>query len=125
MFLLNVQGDLKKITIERKDEFCTKDERLPMLFQHLKDSGAKTFLLTNSEWWYTDAVISYFYSLVLCHCNNFAQNRKVQPIIIYYLLQLMSHLFDLPGVKPWREYFDYIVVDARKPAFFGEGTVLR
>ena len=37
----------------------------------------------------------------------------------------MSHLFDLPGVKPWREYFDYIVVDARKPAFFGEGTVLR
>jgi len=37
----------------------------------------------------------------------------------------MSHLFDLPGVKPWREYFDYIVVDSRKPAFFGEGTVLR
>ena len=70
MFLLNVQGDLKKITIERKDEFCTKDERLPMLFQHLKDSGAKTFLLTNSEWWYTDAVMSYFYSLMLCHCNN-------------------------------------------------------
>ena len=69
MFLLNKQGDLKKITIERKDEFCTKDERLPMLFQHLKDSGAKTFLLTNSEWWYTDAVMSYFYSLMLCHCN--------------------------------------------------------
>ena len=124
MFMSNVQGDLKKITIERKDEFCTKDERLPMLFQHLKDSGAKTFLLTNSEWWYTDAVMSSFCSLMLCH-YNFSQNRKLQPIIIYYPLQLMSHLFDLPGVKPWREYFDYIVVDARKPAFFGEGTVLR
>ena len=123
MFLSNIQGDLKKITIERKDEFCTKDERLPMLFQHLKDSGAKTFLLTNSEWWYTDAVMSYYqFSYVVSY---FAQNRKIQPIIIYYLLQLMSHLFDLPGVKPWREYFDYIVVDARKPAFFGEGTVLR
>ena len=68
MFLSNIQGDLKKITIERKDEFCTKDERLPMLFQHLKDSGAKTFLLTNSEWWYTDAVISYLF-LIMCHGN--------------------------------------------------------
>ena len=123
MFLSNIQGDLKKITIERKDEFCTKDERLPMLFQHLKDSGAKTFLLTNSEWWYTDAVMSYYqFSYVVSY---FAQNRKIQPIIIYHIIQLMSHLFDLPGVKPWREYFDYIVVDARKPAFFGEGTVLR
>ena len=83
MFMSNVQGDLKKITIERKDEFCTKDERLPMLFQHLKDSGAKTFLLTNSEWWYTDAVISYLF-LMLCHITyNFAQNRKIQQIIIY------------------------------------------
>ena len=63
------------------------------MFHHIKDSGAKTFLLTNSEWWYTDA--------------------------------LMAHLFDFPGVKPWREYFDYIVVDSRKPGFFGEGTVLR
>ena len=90
---VHIQGDLKKVTIERKSEFVTQDERLPKLFQHLKDSGAKTFLLTNSEWWYTDA--------------------------------LMAHLFDFPGVKPWREYFDYIVVDSRKPGFFGEGTVLR
>ena len=54
--LLFYQGDLKKITIERKSEFVSQDERLPKLFQHLKDFGAKTFLLTNSEWWYTDAV---------------------------------------------------------------------
>jgi len=90
---VHMHGDIKKITIERKSEFVNQDERLPKLFQHLKDSGAKTFLLTNSGWWYTDA--------------------------------LMSYLFDLPGVKPWREYFDYVVVDARKPKFFGEGTVLR
>jgi len=90
---VHMQGDLKKVTIEKKSEYVSQDERLPMLFQHFKDSGAKTFLLTNSEWWYTDA--------------------------------LMSYLFDFPGVKPWREYFDYVVVDSRKPAFFGEGTVLR
>lgn len=66
---------------------------MPQLFQHILDSGAKSFLLTNSEWWYTDAVMSY--------------------------------IFDVPGAKPWRSYFNYIVVDARKPSFFGEGTVLR
>uniref|UniRef100_A0AAQ6AG55 Cytosolic purine 5'-nucleotidase n=1 Tax=Amphiprion ocellaris TaxID=80972 RepID=A0AAQ6AG55_AMPOC len=27
--------------------------------------------------------------------------------------------------RPWQSYFDLILVDARKPVFFGEGTVLR
>ena len=27
--------------------------------------------------------------------------------------------------RNWRSYFDYIVVDARKPLFFAEGTILR
>lgn len=32
-----------------------------------------------------------------------------------------------PGTphQPWKSYFDLILVDARKPVFFGEGTVLR
>uniref|UniRef100_A0A665TEZ0 5'-nucleotidase, cytosolic IIb n=1 Tax=Echeneis naucrates TaxID=173247 RepID=A0A665TEZ0_ECHNA len=32
-----------------------------------------------------------------------------------------------PGTshRPWKSYFDLILVDARKPLFFGEGTVLR
>ena len=36
----------------------------------------------------------------------------------------MSYLLDTPERK-WESYFDYIVVDAKKPNFFGEGTVLR
>ena len=27
--------------------------------------------------------------------------------------------------RSWTTYFDYIVVDARKPLFFEEGTILR
>ena len=27
--------------------------------------------------------------------------------------------------REWRNYFDYIVIDSKKPLFFGEGTVLR
>jgi 5'-nucleotidase len=37
----------------------------------------------------------------------------------------MTYLFNVPGAGPWKEYFNYVVVDARKPLFFGEGTVLR
>lgn len=44
----------------------------------------------------------------------------------------MTFLFDFPhGPRPedahrdWRTYFDVIVVDAKKPLFFGEGTILR
>ncbi|CAG14010.1 unnamed protein product, partial [Tetraodon nigroviridis] len=46
--------------------------------------------------------------------------------------KIMTYLFDFrhgpkPGTphRPWQSYFDLILVDARKPVFFGEGTVLR
>lgn len=29
------------------------------------------------------------------------------------------------SARPWRSYFDLIVVDTQKPRFFAEGTVLR
>ncbi|XP_078095629.1 cytosolic purine 5'-nucleotidase-like isoform X2 [Mustelus asterias] len=55
----------------------------------------KVFLATNSDYSYTDAIMKY--------------------------------LLDFPcGPKcSWHSYFDLIVVDTRKPLFFGEGTVLR
>ncbi|KAF5286386.1 hypothetical protein FQA39_LY16306 [Lamprigera yunnana] len=94
------QGDLKKRTIENLDEYVKKDDRLPMFLTRLRQSGAKTFLLTNSDYNFTD--------------------------------KIMTYLFDLPhGPKAtdphrnWKTYFDTIVVDARKPLFFGKGTILR
>jgi hypothetical protein len=39
----------------------------------------------------------------------------------------MNYLFegiDSSG-KNWRSYFDYIVVDAKKPLFFAEGTSMK
>uniref|UniRef100_A0A665V1U5 Cytosolic purine 5'-nucleotidase-like n=1 Tax=Echeneis naucrates TaxID=173247 RepID=A0A665V1U5_ECHNA len=41
---------------------------------------------------------------------------KMYKIIIFFLPSLS---------RSWRSYFDLIVVDTRKPLFFGEGTVLR
>lgn len=55
---VHMQGELKQITVANLSTYVVKDERLPMLMQRILDFGAKTFLLTNSEWWYTNEVIS-------------------------------------------------------------------
>ncbi|XP_055619794.1 cytosolic purine 5'-nucleotidase isoform X1 [Toxorhynchites rutilus septentrionalis] len=97
---VHIYGDLKKKTLENLDEYVKKDDRLPMILSRIRESGAKLFLLTNSDYKFTD--------------------------------KIMTFLFDFPhGAKPeephrdWKTYFDTIVVDARKPLFFGEGTILR
>ncbi|XP_025991182.1 cytosolic purine 5'-nucleotidase isoform X2 [Solenopsis invicta] len=97
---IHLHGDLKSKTIENLDEYVKKDERLPMFLTRIRESGAKVFLLTNSDYVFTD--------------------------------KIMTYLFDFPhGARPdephrnWNTYFDTIVVDARKPLFFGEGTILR
>ena len=37
----------------------------------------------------------------------------------------MTYLLANDEGRPWESYFNYVIVDARKPTFFGEGTVLR
>ena len=41
----------------------------------------------------------------------------------------MAYLMDVPNApragENWQAYFDYTFVDAKKPLFFGEGTVMR
>lgn len=90
---IHADGTLKKETVEHLDEYVIRDEKIPLLFDRMRENGKKVFLLTNSGYQYTD--------------------------------QIMTHLFSLPGSRSWTSYFDYIIVDARKPLFFGEGTVLR
>lgn len=41
-----------------------------------------------------------------------------------YTSKIMSYLLETPE-RAWESYFDYIVVDSKKPNFFGEGTILR
>ncbi|XP_050530900.1 cytosolic purine 5'-nucleotidase isoform X2 [Daktulosphaira vitifoliae] len=97
---LHIHGDLKARTIQNLSDYVNKDPRLPMILDRIRQSGAKVFLLTNSDYWFTN--------------------------------KIMTYLFDYPhGASPtephrdWQTYFDIIVVDARKPLFFSEGTILR
>ncbi|KAL1505223.1 hypothetical protein ABEB36_004837 [Hypothenemus hampei] len=97
---VHLRGELKQHTTENLEKYVKKDERLPTFLARLRESGAKTFLLTNSDYNFTN--------------------------------RIMTYLFDFPhGAKPdephrsWQTYFDIVVVDACKPLFFGEGTILR
>lgn len=65
------------------DRYIERDLRLPLLLDRMHENGKKVFLLTNSDYRYTEKV--------------------------------MTFLFDVPSAagRPWKSYFDYIVVDAR------------
>ncbi|KAM9721973.1 LOW QUALITY PROTEIN: 5'-nucleotidase domain-containing protein 4 [Dama dama] len=70
--------------------------RIPVLLDKMREVG-KVFLATNSSYNYTDAIMTY----------------------------LLGTGEAEAAARPWRSYFDLIVVDTQKPHFFAEGTVLR
>jgi len=93
---VHIKGSLKKDTVNNMEKYVHRDERLITLLERMQEHG-KTFLLTNSDYDYSN--------------------------------KIMEFLLDFPSSngtkKDWTTYFDYIVVDARKPLFFSEGTTLR
>ncbi|VDK39200.1 unnamed protein product [Taenia asiatica] len=92
------QGELKKKTVENLDKYVEKNRDLPLLLDKLRSRGGKVFLLTNSDFAYSQAIMKY----------------------------LLEEPCDAQGeVRPWTSYFDFILTDARKPLFFDEGTILR
>ena len=56
---VHMDGDLKERTCQNLSKYLKKDERLPKVLYNLKKSGAKTFLLTNSDWHYSNKVMEY------------------------------------------------------------------
>ncbi|KAL7673488.1 hypothetical protein ACOME3_008343 [Neoechinorhynchus agilis] len=88
--LVHQERDLKTAIAENLEDFIVKSPQVKTMLERIRQYGAKSFLLTNSDYWYTN-------------------------IVMPFLLE----------TKDWNQYFDYIVVDARKPAFFAEGTPLR
>lgn len=58
---IHIQGDLKSKTVENIDEYVKKDDRLPMFLERIRESGAKVFLLTNSDYVFTDKIMTYLF----------------------------------------------------------------
>jgi HAD superfamily 5'-nucleotidase-like hydrolase len=85
-------GTLKDIVQRDLGRFVVKDPELGPALHKLRSGGKRLFLLTNSSWDYTGAVMGH-------------------------LLDGM-----LPEYPGWRSYFDVVVTAALKPAFFAEGS---
>jgi HAD superfamily 5'-nucleotidase-like hydrolase len=89
--MAHATGEVHDRVRQNLPEFIDRDEQLPMTLHKLRSAGKKLFLLTNSPWEYTDA--------------------------------LMNYLLDgaLRQYGEWQQYFDIVIVSARKPLWFRDG----
>jgi HAD superfamily 5'-nucleotidase-like hydrolase len=84
-------NSLKTIIRANISRYIFKDPELGPALHKLRSGGKKLFILTNSLWDYTNAVMSYLLDGVL------------------------------PEYPSWRNYFDFIITGGGKPGFFSEG----
>ncbi len=88
----HLEGKLKAEIMDKPEDYVVLDPELPLALLDLKYSGKKLLLITNSEWNYTQAMMSYAFDRYL------------------------------PEGTSWRQLFDIVVVQARKPAFFSSNN---
>jgi 5'-nucleotidase len=88
--LAHRDGSIKALVAADLKQFVARDAGLAETLHRFRSSGKRLFVLTNSEWTYTDPVMSYLLDGVL------------------------------PAYPSWRNFFDIVVVSACKPAFFTE-----
>ncbi|KAK4530071.1 hypothetical protein CCYA_CCYA03G0928 [Cyanidiococcus yangmingshanensis] len=92
------RGILKNETLSDLEKYLPNDDSVYRMLSLLRAAGKQLFLLTNSEYWYTDAVLGHILGR---YANEADPNAG------------------------WREAFDFCIVSARKPLFFRSGTALR
>lgn len=84
----HMEGALKEEILHAPERFVETDPDLPLALLDLHHAGKKCLLITNSEWSYTQALMTYAFD---------------------------SHL---PEGMTWRDLFHVVIVQARKPSFF-------
>ncbi len=84
----HMAGKLKGEILAHPDRFVVLDPEVPLTLLDQKHAGKKLLLITNSEWGYTEPMMSYSFDRFL------------------------------PKGMTWRSLFDVIIVAARKPEFF-------
>lgn len=87
-------GSLKKEISLNLNSYINKSKQLAKTLHHFIQGGKKLFLLTNSEYYFTDLVLTHL---------------------------LTDELIEYPR---WQDYFEIIVVSSRKPGFFLKDTVM-
>ncbi len=83
-------GSLKSVITGDLDRYIRFDPELRVVLEEFRRAGKKLFLLTNSEWAYSDRLLEHL-----------LQKGRGAP-------------------EHWSELFNAVIVEARKPAFFSE-----
>jgi 5'-nucleotidase len=93
--LAHADGSVYRSVLANIEQYIERDPALAGTLHRLRSSGKRLFLLTNSPFHYTNAVMSYLLD------GQDGQYPK------------------------WRNYFDVVICAAKKPAWFAEGTELK
>lgn len=88
----HADNSLKSIVVQNLARYVRKDPKLAVTLYNFRVNGKRLFLLTNSEWSYTDAVMRHLLD------------------------------GELPEMPRWRDYFDVVICSARKPSWFSSGA---
>ncbi|XP_051126621.1 uncharacterized protein LOC127248364 [Andrographis paniculata] len=88
LFRAHVEGRLKSEIMSNPELFVNPDPDLPLALLDQREAGKRLFLITNSDYQYTEKMMQYSF-------NRF-----------------------LPNNITWRDLFDMVIVSARKPEFF-------
>ncbi len=83
-------GSLKSVIMADLGKYFVVDDNLALSLHKLRSAGKRLFLLTNSFWLYTDAVMAF---LLDGRLKEYAS---------------------------WRQFFDVVICGGKKPAFFTE-----
>ncbi len=85
----HADGSLKNEIRKNPSRFIRTDPKLPMLLDQFRAWGKKVFVLTNSEYYYTDVLLSHLF-----------RSKKAT------------------RGRHWSDFFNVVVCDAGKPDFF-------
>eukprot|EP00276_Gloeochaete_wittrockiana_P019378 CAMPEP_0184350652 /NCGR_PEP_ID=MMETSP1089-20130417/39919_1 /TAXON_ID=38269 ORGANISM="Gloeochaete wittrockiana, Strain SAG46.84" /NCGR_SAMPLE_ID=MMETSP1089 /ASSEMBLY_ACC=CAM_ASM_000445 /LENGTH=618 /DNA_ID=CAMNT_0026683537 /DNA_START=532 /DNA_END=2388 /DNA_ORIENTATION=+ len=88
--LCHRDGSIKQVVCRNPGEYILEDSYVIPTLRHLKKSGKKLFLVTNSLWDYTHAIMNYL-----------SGNRDPNNL-----------------TEDWLKLFDVVITGACKPAFF-------
>ncbi|KRZ56965.1 Cytosolic purine 5'-nucleotidase, partial [Trichinella nativa] len=91
---VHYHGDMKRITLNNLEKYVHKDPRLPMLLTRMRDNGAKTFLLTNSGYFYTDTLKRNLGDHILILLSSTPTNLSGLQKALFFvkLIKIGSHL---------------------------------
>jgi 5'-nucleotidase len=110
-------GELKAAIAADPDRFVDLDPDLPLTLLDQKRSGKLLLLITNSDWGYTKAMMGYTFDRYLPKREGRGAEGAARGA--------EGAARGAEGMA-WRDLFDLVIVEARKPAFFsGRQAVYR